>query len=264
MIVAQITDTHISQPDGEPEQRFRTSAHLGRAVAHLNALTPAPDVVIVTGDLVDAGSPEEYRRLRALLAPLAAPVYLIPGNHDEREALRAAFADGGYFPSEGFLQYTVEDWPLRLVALDTYLPGQVGGLLCEERVAWLAARLEEQPERPTLILLHHPPLASGVRRMDAWGLENAEALGAVVARHPQIERIVCGHLHRPITWRWHGTVVSTCPATAHQIALDLNPAAEQIDLVMEPPCCQLHVWTPELGLVTHTSYIGQFPAEPET
>lgn len=263
MIVAQITDTHISTPDGEPERRFATSAHLARAVAHLNALPQAPDAVLLTGDLVDRGSPREYAILRELIAPLAMPVYMIPGNHDERRALGTAFAERGYFPADGFLQYTVEHLPVRLVALDTCLPGEVGGILCALRLAWLDERLAEQPARPTMILMHHPPLKTGIKQMDLWGLQNAEALGVIVARHPQVERIVCGHLHRPITWRWQGTVVSTCPATAHQFALDLGDEVRDIELVLEPPCCQLHLWRPELGLVTHTSYIGGFPAAPD-
>lgn len=258
MLVAQITDFHISTPEGEPERRFGTAGFLRRAVAHLNSLTPAPAAVLATGDLVHEGSAEEYALLEALLAPLAMPVYLIPGNHDAREPLRAAFLDDGYLPVEGFLNYTIEDLPLRLVALDTHQPGEVGGLLCEERLTWLSARLAEQSERPTLIFMHHPPFATGIARMDLWGLENAGALGAVIARHGQVERIVCGHLHRPISTRWHGTVVSTCPSTAHQFALDVSGNPDRLDVIMEPPACQLHLWRPEAGLVTHTSYIGDY------
>ncbi len=258
MLIAQITDFHISTSEGEPERLYGTSGHLKRAVAHLNALSPAPDLVLATGDLVNEGSAEEYARLKALLAPLAMPIYAIPGNHDAREPLRAAFIDDGYLPADGFLNYTVEDLPLRLVGLDTYKPGEVGGLFCDERLAWLSARLAEQPERPTLIFMHHPPFATGIARMDLWGLENAVALGAVIARHGQVERIVCGHLHRPISTRWNGTVVSTCPSTAHQIALDLSGDPDSIAVKMEPPACQLHLWRPEVGLVSHTSYIGDY------
>src|ERR687891_182941 len=105
MLIAQITDTHIKPEGLLAYRRFDTAAFLARAVDHILHLDPRPDVVLATGDLVDAGTAAEYARLRHLLAPLAMPVYLIPGNHDERDALRAAFADRAWMPREGFIQY---------------------------------------------------------------------------------------------------------------------------------------------------------------
>jgi Icc protein len=258
VIIAQITDMHI-RPEGVlAYRRVDTAPYLVRAVEHLRRLRPRPDVVLATGDLVDAGTDEEYRRLRELLTPLPMPVYLIPGNHDNRDALAAVFADHAYLPrSGGFMQYVVEEYPVRLVALDTLVPGQVGGLLCEERLGWLAARLEEGPDRPTVIFMHHPPFVTGIAHMDSSGLASAREFAEVVRRHPQVERIVCGHLHRPIQARVGGTLASTAPSTAHQVALDLeddNP----LMFTIEPPACQLHVWRPGTGLVSHTSYIGDF------
>jgi 3',5'-cyclic AMP phosphodiesterase CpdA len=257
MLVAHITDTHISKPDKSPEVTYQTSSHLARAVAHIRGLTRRPDAVLITGDLVDEGSAEEYARFKELIAPLEMPVYLIPGNHDEREALRAAFGAAGYFPASGFLQYTVEHLPVRFVALDTNKPMATGGELCAERLAWLDRTLAEQPARPTVVFMHHPPFRTGVHRMDDWGLDNADAFGAVIARHPQVERILCGHLHRPIQRRYHGTIAQTGPSTAHQIGLDLSDNRATLALVMEPPACLLHYWTGE-DLVTHTSYIDPF------
>ena len=257
MLIAQITDTHIKPHGALAYGRVDTAPYLARAVAHLLALRPRPDVVLATGDLVDGGRPDEYRRLRYLLAPLAMPVYLIPGNHDEREALAAAFPDHAYLPRGGrFMQYVVEGHPVRLIALDTLVPGQVGGRLCAERLGWLAARLEEAPARPTVIFMHHPPFTTGIARMDEHGLANAAELADVVARHRQVLRIVCGHLHRPIQALVGGTLATTAPSTAHQVALDLED--EPLAFTMEPPACHLHVWSPATGLVTHTSYIGEF------
>ncbi len=226
MLIAQITDTHISTPGSVNDRYFRTPEHLERAVAHLNRLAPRPDVALATGDLVERGEPEEYARLRAILDRLAMPLYVIPGNHDSREGLSRAFADRGYLPTDGgFLHYTVDEWPVRLIGLDTQVPGQPGGRLCAER-------------------------------MDAMGLEGKDELAAVIRRHPQVERLVCGHVHRPMTRRFAGTVATTCPATAHQIALELPPA-ERLSVVMEPPACMLHLWLgAEAGLVSHVSVIG--------
>jgi 3',5'-cyclic-AMP phosphodiesterase len=257
MLIAQISDTHISTPDSSNDRLFRTAEHLARAVAHLNALRPRPELVLATGDLVERGGTDEYERLREILAPLAMPVYLIPGNHDDRRNLTRAFEDHSYLPGHGdFLQYTVEGWPVRLVALDTLVPGESGGRLCAERLAWLDARLGEAPARPTLVFMHHPPFATGIATMDDMGLDGIDALAAVIRRHPQVERITCGHLHRTIVRRFAGTVACTCPATAHQIALDLPPA-RRLATVMEPPACMLHLWLGEAGgLVSHVSLIG--------
>jgi len=257
MLIAQITDTHISTPGSVNDRYFHTPEHLERAVAHLNRLAPRPDVALATGDLVERGEPEEYARLRAILDRLAMPLYVIPGNHDSREHLARAFADRGYLPTRGeFLHYTVEEWPVRLVGLDTQVPGQPGGALCPERLAWLDARLGEAPARPTLVFMHHPPFVTGLAAMDGMGLEGKEALAAVIRRHPQVERIACGHVHRPMTRRFAGTVATTCPATAHQIALELRPA-ERLSVVMEPPACTLHLWLgADAGLVSHVSVIG--------
>ena len=256
MLIAQITDTHVSTPDSRTDRLFRTAEHLARAVAHLNALSPRPDLVLATGDLVERGGLDEYRRLREILTPLAMPVFLIPGNHDHRENLAAVFPDHAYLPRTGFAQYAVEDWPLRLVALDTLLPGESGGRLCAERLGWLEARLAEAPGRPTLIFMHHPPFATGIAAMDGMGLDGIAGLAEVIRRHPQVERIACGHLHRTIVRRFAGTVACTSPATAHQIALDLPPA-RRLATVMEPPACMLHFWMGEAeGLVSHVSLIG--------
>src|SRR5262249_43888751 len=223
MLIAQITDTHIKPHGALAYGRVDTAPYLARAVAHLLELRPRPDVVLATGDLVDGGRPDEYRRLRDLLAPLSMPVYLIPGNHDEREALAAAFPDHAYLPRAGrFMQYVVEDYPVRLIALDTLVPGQVGGRLGAEPLGWLAARLGEAPAGPPVLFMHPPPFTTGIARMDEHGLANAAELADVVARHRQVQRIVCGHLHRSIQAVVGGTLATTAPSTAHQIALDLE------------------------------------------
>lgn len=258
MLIAQLSDTHI-KPEGRlAYKRVDTAFFLTRAVEHVRRLTPRPDLVVVTGDLVDAGLEEEYVQLRRLLAPLPMPVYVIPGNHDAREPLRRVFGGDGYLPSEGpYLHYVLEQYPLRLIALDTLVPGQGGGALGPERLAWLDARLAEAPRRPTLVFMHHPPFKTGIEGMDAQWLQDGDALGAVIQRHAQVEGVTCGHVHRAIHARWCGTVVTTAPSTAHQIALDLRqPGA--LGWVMEPPACLLHLWREGIGLVTHTSPIGDF------
>jgi Icc protein len=163
MLIAQISDPHVLTPGklfhapekaapsgaGPNWSRVDTAACLACAVAELNPLAPRPDVVVVTGDLVEHGSAAEYEHLRALLAALVMPVFVIPGNHDSREGMREAFGREGYLPRAGFLHYAIEEYPLRIVALDTHIPGEHGGLLCAERLAWFDSALAAAPEGPT-------------------------------------------------------------------------------------------------------------------
>jgi len=258
MIIAQITDTHIRIPGKLAYRRVDTAKYLAEAVAHLNRFDPAPDIVVMTGDLVDFALPAEYEHLAALIAPLKSPVYLLPGNHDERDALRRGFPAHTYFPRAGRLNYTIEDRPVRIVAVDTLIPREGGGEVSAEGLAWLDRALAAAPKKPTVVAMHHPPFRTGISFMDSHGLRDADKFAAVIARHPQVERIIAGHLHRSIQCRVGGTVATTCPSPAHQIALDLHPGAE-LGFAMEPPAYQLHVWYEGTGLVTHTITIGSFP-----
>jgi len=102
------------------------------------------------------------------------------------------------------------------------------GELCAERLAWLDATLRRRPQSPTLLMMHHPPFVTGIGHMDRVGLAGIDGLAAVIARHPQVERLIAGHLHRAITVRFAGTVATTCPSPAHQVALDLDPDARRV------------------------------------
>ncbi len=259
MLIAQITDLHIRMPGQKAYRIVETDQFLPPAVSALNALDPAPDVVMISGDLTDFGRAAEYLHLKAMLDRLAAPYYLLPGNHDARAELQSVFDSHTYLGGvDGFVQYTVEDYPLRIVVLDTVVPMQSHGALGERRLDWLAERLAEQPERPTVIVMHHPPFITGIGHMDAIGLlSGAERFEAIVRQHDNVERIMCGHLHRTIFRRYAGTVASTAPSTAHQVALDLRPAGPSA-FRMEPPGFHLHEWR-NGALVTHHAYIGDYP-----
>ncbi len=257
MLIAQISDPHVTAPGQPLEQRFATARHLQRAVTHLVSLPKPPDVVLITGDCVDDGSVPEYERFRELLQPLDMPIYVIPGNHDNREHMRQVFGEQGVLHQEDFMQYVVNIGAMRLIALDTLIPGQGGGQLCRERLRWLEERLTEDDSSPTILFQHHPPFAIGIPVLDRAGFGGMEALGHIIARHPNVERILAGHVHCHVQRRFHGTIAVTCPSTAHQMYLDLRQQ-ESLAAVMTPAACLLHFWTEETGLVTYTSSIGEY------
>jgi 3',5'-cyclic-AMP phosphodiesterase len=265
MLLAQISDLHIKRPGALAYRRVDTAAYLSRCVAALNALEPRPEAVIVTGDLVDQGDLEQYEHLKQLLAPLAIPYYLLVGNHDERAALRACFAERKELQEGGeFVHYAFEVGPLRVLALDSLVPGASHGDLCDTRLAWLATQLEATRDKPVLVALHHPPFVSGIGHMDRVRLAPAAAarLDTLLTRYPNVERVICGHVHRPMFARFGGTIASAVPAPAHQVALDLRDDAPSA-FRMEAPAFALHRYDAATGLVTHHAYVeageGPYP-----
>lgn len=263
----QISDLHIVPRGQKLMGQVDTAAHLRRAVQAVAALDHTPHHVLVTGDLVDRGGLDEYSHLRELLALLPCPVLLMPGNHDAVPRLRQAFPEHTYLHSTanepdlaGFALFEATLGSRRLLALDTVVPGQPHGSLCTARLQWLRDRLASAPDVPTVVAMHHPPFATGIDHMDAMGLlEGTDALEALLVQHPQVERVLCGHLHRTITRRFGATVAMTAPSTAHQIALGLSPDSPPA-FNFEPPGFYLH--TVQAGqLVTHLHPVGDFGAE---
>lgn len=257
MLLCQITDPHIVSDGKLAYGRVDTPRLLERCVRKIESLPRKPDVVVATGDLTDNGTAVEYGLLAELLAPLSMPLFLAVGNHDDRRALRAAFPQHSYLGGEdGFVQYVVDEFPLRLVVLDTLDPGKPGGVLCDRRLRWLDRTLG-QSQRPTVVAQHHPPIPTGLTFMDAMSLADPAAEAAVIARHAHVERIISGHYHRVAQARFAGTVASICPSTAHQLLLDLVPGAD-IRFTFEPSGFQLHLWSDD-QLITHTALVEDYP-----
>jgi len=258
MLLAQISDLHIKRPGQLAYRRVDTAAALARCVAKLNALVPRPDAVLVTGDLTDFGHDEEYGNLRGLLAALEIPYYLMIGNHDDRAGLRRAFADRAELQDGEFVQYALDVGAVRVLALDSQVPGASNGDLCDARLAWLAAQLDAARDRPVIVALHHPPFASGIGHMDRLRLAPAAAakLDALLRGHPNVERVLCGHVHRTMFTRFGGTLAAAVPSPAHQVAFDLRSDAPSA-FRLEPPAFAVHRHAPDTGMTSHHVYVDE-------
>jgi 3',5'-cyclic-AMP phosphodiesterase len=251
-LLVQLSDAHVRDDDAQPERMFAD------AVRDVAALAPAPGAVLVSGDLTEHGLRHEYERVRELLSALAMPVHVLGGNHDDREILRASFPlPGGDGGGEDY-RYTAHCGPLRLVAVDTTDPGRIEGRLGAERLAWLDARLSEERETPTVVAMHHPPLLLGIPAWDAIGLPDADraALAEILAGHPQVRRVVAGHVHRTALGSVGGCPVFTCPSTWIQGELDFAHP-DELSVVAEPPGFAVHVAVAG-ELTTHVQPVGEW------
>ena len=245
MIIAQISDTHLLGRESDHPAASLRAECLRQCVADINR--QQPDAVIFTGDTTQHGRPDEYEQLRELLATLEAPIYVVPGNRDDKAVMRAAL-DLSYVPATGsFVHYTIDDHDVRLVALDSTSRGERKGVFCRERQTWLDRVLSEKPDKPTIAFVHHPPFdvgdhyVGGYRRQD-----EATALGEVVGRHPQVEAFVCGHVHCLVERSWAGTDARVMPSVAADLRMDIDESGAG-----DRPAWMMHRLENGRGIISH-------------
>jgi 3',5'-cyclic AMP phosphodiesterase CpdA len=258
LIIAQISDLHV-RPHGQSAYGIDTNAMFTDALRAVRALRPAPDCVLVTGDLTDCGLDAEYEIARAGLATLPMPVFVIPGNHDRREPFRRHLRRAYPYLDHDRprLDYVDDRFPVRLIGLDSLIDGETYGDLAPHQLEWLDARLSEGGGKPTMVFVHHPPFLTGISAMDDLWLRSGDALGRVLARHSGVQRLLAGHYHRPITAMFGGTLAFCAPSIAHQVALDLAPG-QPTRFIMEPPAFAVHTWRPDIGMTTHLTPIEDY------
>ena len=260
ILIAQISDLHIKPPGVLAYRQVDTATALTRCVAELNRFVPRPDFVAISGDLVDTPRAKEYDHLKTLLAPLEIPSAAVPGNHDDRAPLRAAFPHQAYASADGALNIARAVGDLDLLLLDSSVPDAAHGMLEPDTLRWLDDRLGDSTTRPALLFLHHPPFVTGIAHMDRQNLRNAADLAAIVQRHPRARLVAAGHVHRATLTTFAGIAATICPAPNHAVALDLD-AHLPPSFKIEPPAFHLHAWFAGEGfgsLVTHQVPIGDF------
>ncbi len=264
MLIAQITDFHVGRVIETREGPVDLLDQLHRTVDRLNSLDPTPDLVMVTGDISNHGRLEDYRATRQALEQLRMPYGIVAGNHDHRQRLRDVFSDHSYLHKGGeFLHCDLsdiddnEESALRILCLDTLNPGNHNGLLCDQRLQWLDRQLQDQPLRPTLIFMHHPPAPIQFPYMDALRCERGEEMGEIIRRHPQVQGICCGHVHREAVVNWQGTTLFITPSSSFSYQLQMGEV-DDIDPLFEPPMYRLFYWSDNTGLVSHLGFVDDY------
>ena len=250
MLIAHLSDPHITTGPlgGQP------AAGLQLALARVMALQPLPDCVVITGDLTDHGRPDEYRALDEIIGAFPLPLHLVTGNHDNRETLLDAFGGGPRLGESMEAHYAVEYPQATIVALDSLIPGSPAGRLGEAQLGWLDEMLSRRPQVPALLGLHHPPVPVGIPFLDGMRLLDGDALGKIIDAHPNVVRVMAGHVHRTIT----AGLLTVAPSTYRQTGLVLDSDAPP-GYLDEPTGFLLHLLTGNT-CVTHAVAVSHAAA----
>ena len=237
MLLAQLSDLHISTPDTLIGQFLNPVERLHSAIDTLNDLDRPLDALVITGDLVDTGRPQEYRLLRSELDRCRFDWFVLPGNHDTAERFASEFGDRPGVGSGPSFRWVVDRYPLRLIGLDTTIAERHDGMLDPGQLEWLADTLAAAPDHPTVVAMHHPPIATGMWWMEYAGLRGASDLKRIVQANPQVLRLICGHVHRDVSTTWGTTVVSSAKSLVFQSGLGLsdNSVAQLHDIPASTP-----------------------------
>lgn len=254
MIIAQISDTHIALDTPDAEQR---RSDFERTIADINALNPAPDVIVHTGDVVHNGRPDEYAEGAHILAKARAPVYVLPGNKDDRANLRAAVAPQGYLASDcEFIDYTVEDYPVRLIAVDTKSTDSNRGDFCPERVRRLIHMIDAETTKPIAVFAHHPPfrVTVGPDPINFGTPEIMARLAQAVQHSGRVIAVFSGHVHRPAEGHVGHIPAIVVPCIATPLRKGVYP-----DTMKSRPVYYVHRFEPEWGFTTEARIVGGEP-----
>ena len=255
MIIAQISDTHIALNTPDADRRIRD---LELTVADINALDTAPDVIVHTGDIVHNGRQDEYAEAVAVLAKARAPVYVLAGNKDNRANLRKAFSADGYLaPDSDFVDYAIDDYPVRLIALDTLSSSSNKGDFCRERVRHLIDLIDAETTKPIAVFTHHPPFEVTVGP-DLLHFENRDAMSRLRRALQHSGRVVAvfsGHVHRAVTGRVASIPASVMPCIATTLRKGEYPAD-----MKTRPVYQVHRFDPVWGFVTESRIVETRPS----
>jgi 3',5'-cyclic AMP phosphodiesterase CpdA len=259
MIIAQISDTHIALDTADADQRIR---EFERTIADINALDPAPDAIVHTGDIVHNGRQDEYAHAVATLAKARAPAYVLAGNKDNRANLREAFSARGYLePESEFIDYAIEDYSVRLIAVDTLSSGGNRGDFCPERARRLIDLIDAETTKPIAVFAHHPPFEVTVGP-DPFNFETLEAmtrLRGALQHSGRVVAVFSGHVHRAAEGHVGRIPATVVPCIATTLRKGEYPAHMNIR-----PVYQVHRFDPAWGFIAETRIVGTGPSAAST
>ena len=254
MIIAQISDTHIALDTPDAERRIQDFA---QTIADINALQPLPDIIVHTGDIVHNGRADEYAEAVSIMAKARAPVYVMVGNKDDRANLREAFSPWPYLdPNCDFIDYAIDDYPVRLIMLDTLNPGSNKGDFCRERINRLIDLIDSGSSKPIAVFTHHPPfeVSVGPDPLHFETLDIMSELASALQHSDRVAAIFSGHVHRAASGH-----VERIPATVMPcIATTLRKGDYTADMKTRP-IYHLHRFDPAWGFATETRIVGTRP-----
>jgi 3',5'-cyclic AMP phosphodiesterase CpdA len=257
--IIQLSDPHIVPHGQLAYGQVDTAAALAECVETINRMLPMigpVDMVFVAGDLTDFGTAEEYDRFRALMAPLNLPYRAIPGNHDNIDIMRACFADQPWMPTQGPINWDVQFDDLALIGLDSSVAEAAHGHLCDETLSYLTTTLEVLGDKPTIVTMHHPPVLTGIEKMDIQNLRDSAALKAILSGYKAELRMACGHMHRNIVAPFGDVMCQIAPGVSHAVTMDLREGAPNC-LTKEPGGFMLHEMRG--GILSHHIPVGLYP-----
>ena len=217
---------------------------LSVAIDYINTHFEDAACCVISGDLADRGTSEDYQALASDLSALRMPIYPMVGNHDDRALLRAHLSVPDQAMSD-FVQYAVETDDALLLCLDTQRAGSDGGEFCAARTDWLRETLDAAEGRPAILFMHHPPMALGLPMQDRDRMEDGAAFLDLVAGRPEVRYLCIGHVHRPISGIARGVPFTTM----RSVLLEAPPPRPDWDWSRFKPAEE----APNLGMISVTN-----------
>jgi len=256
VLIAQISDLHLSVEGSETLDIAPMAKNLKLCVKHINQLPLQPDLVLVTGDISNSGLIEELIYAKTLLDQFAMPYFVIPGNHDNRQDLLTIFGKQSCQENDDqLINYCIDGYELKLIGIDSSIAFEPGGEFKQTTANWLEQQLQGYLDHPVVLFMHHPPIDFGIAETKLDGFNGQEYLANLIKKHSNIEAILCGHIHLAAHTRWHGTVVSTAPSIGMRLVIDFN-MEHQSQFILDEPNYQIHYWTESKNLVTYNVNIN--------